>query len=167
VLGVRNDGLDTVEVMRGVFAGRINIPRRIDCGAAQRRRATLHRVADGFYEWRRPADRFTYTLPLWPSRSPSPVFGSRAMVWRRATCDLPSELARRGGGTRSPCPSSFRETAVALWLDPNRYPPDAAGAVLRPLDPARSMTVREVSRRVNNANYDAADVLAAPEPRLF
>jgi putative SOS response-associated peptidase YedK len=55
---------------------------------------------------------------------------------------------------------------VALWLDPEPLAPDAAGAVLRPLDPAL-MTVREVSRRVNNANYDAADVLAAPEPRLF
>jgi putative SOS response-associated peptidase YedK len=55
---------------------------------------------------------------------------------------------------------------VALWLDPEPLPPDAAGAVLRPLD-AAFMTVREVSRRVNNANYEAADVLAAAEPRLF
>jgi putative SOS response-associated peptidase YedK len=55
---------------------------------------------------------------------------------------------------------------VALWLDPEPLPADVAGAILRPLD-AALMAVREVSRRVNNPNYDAADVLAAAEPRLF
>jgi putative SOS response-associated peptidase YedK len=56
--------------------------------------------------------------------------------------------------------------SLSLWLDPEPLPPDAAAVLLRPLDGAL-MTVREVSRRVNNAAYDAADVLAAPDPRLF
>jgi hypothetical protein len=38
--------------------------------------------------------------------------------------------------------------------------------VLQPFD-ASLMRVREVSTRVNNANYDAADVLERSDPRLF
>jgi len=45
-------------------------------------------------------------------------------------------------------------------------PPEVAAGLLRPLD-ARLMRVREVSRRVNNANYDAPDVLESADPRLF
>ncbi len=53
-----------------------------------------------------------------------------------------------------------------LWLDPEPLPPEVAASLLRPFDPAL-MTVREVSTRVNNANYDAADVLADAAPRLL
>jgi putative SOS response-associated peptidase YedK len=55
---------------------------------------------------------------------------------------------------------------VDLWLDPEPLPPEVAASILRPLD-ANLMTVREVSMRVNNANYDEADVLMDSDPRLF
>ena len=55
---------------------------------------------------------------------------------------------------------------VDLWIDPDRLPPEVAAAILRPLA-ADLMTVREVSMRVNNANYDAADVLSSADPRLL
>jgi putative SOS response-associated peptidase YedK len=163
VLGVRNDGLDTVEVMRWGVRGRINIRSE---SIASRRSAVARRCiefADGFYEWRerRP---FYYTL-----RSGEPF--AFAGLWEPsnglAACDVvtcrPNSLV---AAVHDRMPVILSGDGVALWLDPEPLAPDAAGAVLRPLDPAL-MTVREVSRRVNNANYDAADVLAAPEPRLF
>ncbi|MGB8150619.1 MAG: SOS response-associated peptidase, partial [Candidatus Cybelea sp.] len=163
VLGVRNDGLDTAEVMRWGVRGRINIRAE---SIASRRSAVVRRCiefADGFYEWRerRP---FYYTL-----RSGEPF--AFAGLWEPsnglAACDVvtcrPNSLV---AAVHDRMPVILSGDGVALWLDPEPLPADAAGAVLRPLDPAL-MTVREVSRRVNNANYDAADVLAAPEPRLF
>jgi len=63
-------------------------------------------------------------------------------------------------------PVLLARDAIALWLDPEPLPPEVAGSLLRPFDPAL-MTVREVSMRVNNANYDAADVLADAAPRLL
>ena len=163
VLGVRNDGSDTVEMMRWGVRGRINIRAE---SVASRRGAVARRCiefADGFYEWRdrRP---FYYTL-----RSGEPF--AFAGLWEPgnglAACDVvtcrPNSLV---AAVHDRMPVILSRDGVALWLDPEPLPPDAAAAVLRPLDPAL-MAVREVSRRVNNADYDAADVLAAAEPRLF
>jgi putative SOS response-associated peptidase YedK len=163
VLGVRNDGRDTVEVMRWGVRGRINIRAE---SIAARRGAVARRCiefADGFYEWRdrRP---FYYTL-----RSGEPF--AFAGLWEAgnglAACDVvtcrPNSLV---AAVHDRMPVILYGDGVALWLDPEPLPADAAGAILRPLD-AALMAVREVSRRVNKANYDAADVLAAAEPRLF
>ena len=55
---------------------------------------------------------------------------------------------------------------VDLWIDPEPLPVEVAASILRPLA-AEIMQVREISARVNNANYDAADVLADADPRLL
>ena len=63
-------------------------------------------------------------------------------------------------------PVILTREGVERWLDPEALPAEVAASILLPFD-AALMEVREVSRRVNNANYDAADVLAAADPRLL
>lgn len=163
VLGVRNDGRYTVEEMRWGVRGRINI--RAESIAARRGPVPRRSIefADGFYEWRdrRP---FYYTL-----KSGEPF--AFAGLWEpgngAAACDVvtcpPNSLV---AAVHDRMPVILSGDAVALWLDPEPLPPDVARAILRPFD-AALMQVREVSRRVNNANYDAADVLATADPRLL
>jgi putative SOS response-associated peptidase YedK len=55
---------------------------------------------------------------------------------------------------------------VELWLDPEPLPVEVAASILKPFE-AERMHVREVSKRVNNAAYDASDVLDGGEPRLL
>ncbi len=163
VLGVRNDGRDTVEEMLWGVRGRINIRAE---SIAARRTAVRRRCiefADGFYEWRegRP---FYYAL-----RSGEPF--AFAGLWEpsegMASCDVvtcrPNSLV---AAVHDRMPVMLTGDSVTLWLDPEPLPPEVAGAMLRPFD-AALMQVREVSKRVNNADYDAADVLSAAEPRLF
>jgi putative SOS response-associated peptidase YedK len=163
ILGVRNDGRETVEEMHWGVRGRINI--RAESVAA--RRAPIRRrciqFADGFYEWRdgRP---YYYTL-----RSGRPF--AFAGLWEpgngAASCDIvtcpPNELV---APVHNRMPVILHDDTLELWLDRQPLPPEVAASILRPFD-ASLMQVREVSRRVNNANYEAADVLGDPEPRLL
>ena len=155
VLGVRNDGRDVVEELRWCIDGRINI--RAESIAA--RRAPVRRrcieFADGFYEWRdrRP---FYYTL-----RSEEPF--AFAGLWEpqngSAACDVvtcePNALVAQ---VHDRMPVILTGSNVDLWLDPEPLPPEVAASILRPLD-ANLLNVRAVSTRLNNANYDAVDVL--------
>lgn len=163
VLGVRNDGRDTVEEMRWGIRGRINI--RAESITARRdpvRRRCIE-FADGFYEWRhgRP---YYYTL-----RSGEPF--AFAGLWERVdgtpSCDVvtcpPNALV---APVHDRMPVILLRDRIDVWLDPQPLPPEVAGALLQPLD-ADLMEMREVSRRVNNANYDAADALGSPELRLL
>jgi putative SOS response-associated peptidase YedK len=163
VLGVRNDGRSIAEPMRWGIRGRVNI--RAESILARRgpvRRRCIE-FADGFYEWldRRP---YYYTL-----RSGEPF--AFAGLWEAdegsAACDVvtcpPNELVAK---VHDRMPVMLLPDAIELWLAEQPLPPEVAGSVLQPLD-ASLMRVREVSKRVNNANYDSADVLAAPEPRLL
>ncbi len=163
VLGVRNDGRNVVEALRWGIRGRINI--RAESILA--RRGSIPRrcieFADGFFEWsnRRP---FYYTL-----KSGEPfVF---AGLWEpndgSVSCDVitcePNALV---AGVHDRMPVILTNSTADLWLDPQPLPPQVAASILRPLD-AGLMQVRQVSTRVNNASYDAADVLESAEPRLF
>jgi putative SOS response-associated peptidase YedK len=163
VFGVRNDGRDVVEELTWGIRGRVNI--RAESIVARRspiRRRCIE-FADGFYEWqsRRP---FYYTL-----RSGEPF--AFAGLWEpedgTAACDVatcePNALVAR---VHDRMPVILTGSRVDMWLDPDPLPPQLAASILRPLD-ASLMQVREVSTRVNNANYDAADVLSTGDPRLF
>ncbi|HYL27657.1 MAG TPA: SOS response-associated peptidase, partial [Candidatus Nitrosotalea sp.] len=163
VLGVRNDGRDVAEELRWGIRGRINI--RAESILARRgplRRRCIE-FADGFYEWfeRRP---FYYTLK---SGEPFAFAGLWEAENGNAGCDVatcePNELVAR---VHDRMPVILTGSQIDMWLDPDPMPPEAAAAILRPFD-ANAMQVREVSRRVNNANYDAPDVLAGSDPRLF
>lgn len=163
VVGVRNDGRNVAEVLHWGIRGRINIRGE---SIAARRDPILRRCiefADGFFEWsnRRP---FYYTLK---SGAPFAFAGLWAPYDGTAACDIvtcePNGLVAPVHGRM---PVILVEDAVDAWLDPEPLPAEAAAAILRPLD-ASLMEMREVSTRVNNANYDAADALAPPDPRLL
>lgn len=164
VLGVRNDGRDVAEELQWGIAGRINI--RSESIAARRspvRRRCIE-FADGFYEWRnrRP---FYYTLK---SGEPFAFAGLWEPQNGTAACDLatcePNSLVAR---VHDRMPVILTGSTVDLWLDPQPLPAEVAASILRPLD-ANLMKVREVSMRVNNADYDAADVLSEDSDlRLF
>lgn len=163
MLGVRNDGSDRVEELHWGLRGRINV--RGESIAA--RRAPIRRrcieFADGFFEWSggRP---YYFTLA---SGEPFAFAGLWEPLDGTAACDVatcePNALV---APVHDRMPVILTGSAVDLWLDPDPLPPEAAAAVLRPLD-ARLMRVREVSKRVNNANYDAPDVLDEADPRLL
>jgi putative SOS response-associated peptidase YedK len=163
VLGVRNDGRDAAEELHWGVRGRINI--RAESILARRGPIARRCIefADGFYEWsdRRP---FYYTLE---SGEPFALAGLWEPFNGSAACDVvtcePNALVRP---VHNRMPVILRGSAVDVWLDPEPLPPEVAGSILRPLD-ASLMHVREVSKRVNNANYDAADVLSPAEPSLF
>ena len=163
VLGVRNDGRDRVEELIWGIRGRVNIR----CESILARRSPIRRrcieFADGFYEWRdrRP---YYYTLKsgepfvfagLWDSDNGAP---SCDVV----TCE-PNALV---APIHDRMPVILTPSNVDLWIDSEPMPPEVAASLLRPLDPVL-LEVREVSKRVNNANYDAADVLSSADPRLL
>lgn len=163
VLGVRNDGRDLVEELHWGIRGRINVRAesiRSRSGPIARR---CIEFADGFYEWsnRRP---FYYTLK---SGKPFAFAGLWEPSNGSASCDVvtcePNALV---APVHDRMPVILGERELGLWLDPNPLPPEIAGRILCPFD-AALMEVREVSRRVNRADYDAADVLTAPDPRLI
>jgi len=163
VLAVRNDGRDTVEPMVWGIRGRINV--RAESLASWRRpiRRRCIEFADGFYEWR---DRRPYYYTL-RSGEPFAFAGLWDPLDDDACCDIvtcePNALV---APVHDRMPVILARENVDLWLDPEPLPPEVAGKILRPFD-AEKMDVREVSTRVNNANYDGADVLADPELRLL
>jgi putative SOS response-associated peptidase YedK len=163
VLGVRNDGRNVAEELHWGIRGRINI--RAESIAARRGPIARRCIefADGFFEWsnRRP---FYYTLQ---SGEPFAFAGLWEPDDGSASCDIatcePNALV---APVHDRMPVILTADAVDLWLDPEPLPPEVAASVLRPID-AGLMRVREVSTRVNNANYDAPDALESADPRLF
>jgi putative SOS response-associated peptidase YedK len=163
ILGVRNDGRNIAEALRWGIRGRINIRAE----SIMARRAPIRRrcieFADGFYEWsnRRP---FYYTLK---SGRPFAFAGLWDALDGTVACDIatcePNALV---APVHDRMPVILTGSTVDLWLDPEPLPPEVAGSILHPLDP-ELMDVREVSTRVNNANYDEADALAPADPRLL
>jgi putative SOS response-associated peptidase YedK len=175
VLGVRNDGQDRIEALRWGFAPAwsetpsapplINARAETLAGrpafrdALRRRRCVV--FADGFYEWRakKPvyftlADGAPFAFAgLWePGHDAAP---SCVIV----TC-APNALVR---GVHDRMPVILTPDAIPLWLAPEELPPDVASSVLQPYDATR-MRARDVSTRLNNAGYDAPDVLQDDDP---
>ncbi len=74
------------------------------------------------------------------------------------TCE-PNDLVR---AVHDRMPVILPHDAAETWVSEEADGAEAA-AVLRPLDAAR-MDARPVSSRVNNANYDAPDVLSDDDP---
>lgn len=165
VLGVRNDGRKSAELLHWGIAGRINI--RAESIAARRdaiRRRSVE-FADGFYEWRNRRPVY-YTLA---SGEPFAFAGLWVPENGSAACDIvtcePNALV---APVHNRMPVILAPEALELWLDPDPLPPEVARSILRPFD-ASLMRARDVSRRVNNANYDAPDVLQRDpdSPGLF
>jgi len=176
VLAVRNDGNDTVEAMiwglvpawsRDPNIGSKLINARVETlaekpafrDALRRRRCIL--FADGFYEWhaKRPV-RFTLEdeapfafAGLWEA---APRGGATCTI---VTCEA-NQIVRPVHGRM---PVILTEDALEPWLTPGDLTPAAATALLGPYDPAH-MRAHPASTRLNDARYDAHDVLDANEP---
>lgn len=161
VPGVRNDGRDAIDVLRWGMRGRINVRR--ETLAAWRgpvaRRCIL--FADGFYEWRgrtpvyytlRSGEPFAFA-GIWEADGPAPA------MCAIATCE-PNELVR---AVHDRMPVILPSSALDLWLAPEPLPSGVAAAMLQPFD-AGAMQGRDVSMRLNDARYDAPDVLTYRDP---
>lgn len=155
VLGVRNDGSNAAELMRWGVRGRVNIRAE---SLVSRRNPIARRCiefADGFYEWR---NRRPYYYSL-KSGEPFALAGLWEPSNGNASCDV---VTCEPNGLVAPVhdrmPVMLAGSTIDIWLDPEPLPREIAASILRPFD-AGLMQMREVSTRVNNANYDAVDVL--------
>jgi putative SOS response-associated peptidase YedK len=157
VLGVRDDGDDTIEPMAWGLHGRINVRAE----SLERRRAPIRRrcilFADGFFEWHAKQPVY-FTLAngepfafagVWEPNRDAP--STCAIV----TCE-PNDLV---SAVHDRMPVILGRDSIELWLAPEPLPVDIATSVLRPYD-AAAMRSRDVSLRVNNAKYDAPDILS-------
>jgi putative SOS response-associated peptidase YedK len=164
VLGVRNDGNNAAELMRWGVRARINI--RAESIVARRNPVARRCIefADGFYEWR---NRRPYYYAL-KSGEPFALAGLWEPANGNVSCDVvtcePNALV---APVHDRMPVMLADSAIEIWLDPEPLPTEVAASILQPFD-ADLLQVREVSPRVNNANYDAADVLESTgEMRLL
>ena len=146
MLGVRNDGRDTVEALRWGVRGRINI--RAESILARRNpiRRRCIEFADGFYEWqnRRP---FYYTLR---SGEPFAFAGSLGTAsTASAACDVVTcEPNAVVAPVHDRMPVMLTGDEVELWLDPEPLPPEVAGIDLAAVrrgadDGARGVDARQ------------------------
>lgn len=161
---MRNDGNNAAELMRWGVRARINI--RAESIVARRNPVARRCIefADGFYEWR---NRRPYYYAL-KSGEPFALAGLWEPANGNVSCDVvtcePNALV---APVHDRMPVMLADSAIEIWLDPEPLPAEVAASILQPFD-ADLLQVREVSPRVNNANYDAADVLESTgEMRLL
>jgi putative SOS response-associated peptidase YedK len=160
VLGARDGGRAVIEPLTWGLHGRVNVrAERLTAGGRVGHRCVL--FADGFYEWRdRKPVRFTLH-----SAEPFALAGVWAPVREGppacaiVTCE-PNELVRP---VHDRMPAIVPADALDVWLGDDDLPADVARAILQPFA-ASAMAAQPVSRRVNNARYDAPDVLRDDDP---
>jgi putative SOS response-associated peptidase YedK len=159
VLGVRDAGGERVEVLRWGVDGRINARAETLAKRAVPRRCVL--FADGFYEWR---GKIPYRFTL-PDDEPFALAG----VWEPSTVGAPdfeivtcapNELVRE---FHNRMPVVLPPAALDAWLSPHSLAGAEAERLLQPYA-ADAMRVALVSTRLNDAAYDAPDVLLANDP---
>jgi putative SOS response-associated peptidase YedK len=157
VLAVVNDGQELVAPLNWGIAGRINA--RAETIAADTVPFRCIVFADGFYEWcgRKPV---YYTL------RDERVFAF-AGIWQPGTtpeCAIvtcpPNELV---AAVHDRMPVILADDALDRWLSTEDLSPPQARALLLPYN-AAAMQSRTVSMRLNNARYDAPDVLIDNDP---
>ena len=144
VLGVRNDGHDTVEEMRWGVRGRINIRAE---SIAARRSAVCDAASSLPTASTNGANAAHFTIRCTrASRLPSPDFGSPGNGL--AACDVvtcrPNALV---AAVHDRMPVILSGDGLSLWLDPEPLPPDAAGAAIAPARPCADDRSRSVEAR--------------------
>lgn len=159
VIGVRDRGGDRAEVLRWGIEGRINARAETLARRTVPRRCIV--FADGFYEWRGKVP-VRYALAgdapfalagVWDAHAGGPP------DFVLVTC-APNELVR---AVHDRMPVILPPSLVAAWLSPEPLGGEAALALLQPFD-AAGMLAADASTRLNNARYDAPDVLLADDP---
>lgn len=159
VLGVRNDGRAAVEAMHWGIDGRINARAETIDRAQTPRRCII--FADGFYEWSagKPSyfslrDGVPFAFAgLWQAQ------GDAAPACTIVTCRSNDVVA----AIHDRMPVILPPEAVDVWLSSEDLPHDVRGAMLRPYE-AAEMRSRAVSTRLNDARYDAPDILLHEDP---
>ena len=150
---------NAVEQMQWGIHGRINARAESVSSRSQRNRCII--FADGFYEWR--DKRPTY----FQLRNAEPF--AFAGIWNslegsEAQCSIittePNDLVRP---IHDRMPVILPDDALDVWLGESDLPTDVLRAMLWPYQ-AESMTARSASGRLNNARYDAPDVLVDDDP---
>jgi putative SOS response-associated peptidase YedK len=159
VLGVRNDGRNEVTPLEWGIDGRINARAETVASRPLAFRCVI--FADGFYEWRgrKPVyytmkdDRVFAFAGIWNpvANGPTPC----AIV----TCP-PNELVAR---VHDRMPAILTDDELDAWLASKDLSPEQARGFLKPYDTA-AMLARDVSMRLNDARYDAPDVLIDNDP---
>lgn len=158
VLGVRNGVENLVETLQWGIGGRINARAEGLANQPPHRRCIV--FADGFYEWHdKKPRRFTLV-----SGAPFAMAG----VWQTGPavpgCAIVTTAANdlvRAAHDRMPV--LLDDDALIHWLAPDLLARETMRAILRPYPPAR-MRAAPVSMRLNNARYDAPDVLRDDDP---
>jgi putative SOS response-associated peptidase YedK len=159
ILGVRNDGRNDVEPLRWGIDGRINA--RVETVTARPLAFRCIIFADGFYEWRgrkpvyhtmkdeRPFAFAGIWQPVIEGEPPSAI----------VTCE-PNELVAR---VHDRMPAILRDDQLDAWLSEGDMATEVTRAFIRPYD-SNAMQARDVSMRLNDARYDAPDVLIDNDP---
>jgi putative SOS response-associated peptidase YedK len=147
--------------------------------AFARRRCLV--LADGFFEWERPA--LSPGVPKqawWVTRADGAPFAFAGVwaTWRPGgtdsdplrTCAIVTTRANRAvAGIHDRMPVILPAGAEAAWLDAGT-PPGALRALLAPL-PEAETALRRVGSAVNDARHDEPDCLdpppPSPQPALF
>jgi len=159
VLGVINDGRNSVQPLHWGIGGRINARAESITARPVAFRCVI--FADGFYEWRgsKPVyytmkdDRLFAMAGVWePVRDGEPPC---AIV----TCP-PNALVAR---VHDRMPAILHDGDLEQWLAPHDLAPGEARRLLQPYDQA-DMTARDASMRLNDARYDRPDVLVDDDP---
>lgn len=158
VLGVKNDGADAIEDMAWGIGGRINARAETIAPTFQRNRCVI--FADGFYEWQNKRPIY-FQLQ---DGEPFAFAGIWASNHGATECAIvttePNALVRP---VHDRMPVILPLEALDVWLGQDELPPEVVRALLAPY-PAEAMVSRPVSSRLNNARYDAADVLVDNDP---
>ena len=132
--------------------------------AFARRRCLI--LADGFYEWYRPAGEGARPQPYYFRLASGQPFGFAGLwdTWRPpagepiSTCTIITCAANeRVARIHDRMPVILDKTALWSWLDPSAALPDLQRMLLP--YPAEAMTHYPVSRRINNPAYDAEDLI--------
>lgn len=157
ILGVCSDNAERVQPMRWGIDGKINARAERLGGRLQQRCIVF---ADGFYEWDVQGPVY-FTLPdgepfalagIWKNEP-----AGRACVL--VTCD-PNDLVRP---VHNRMPVLLSGERLEAWLSLTAGTKADVARLAAPYD-AKAMHRRRVSTRLNNAQYDAPDVLLDDAP---
>lgn len=159
VLGVLDDGSDRVAPLQWGIDGRINARAETVTQHALPFRCII--FADGFYEWRGKK-------PVYYTLKDDRVFAFAGIFEPVTSGTVPcaiitvpaNDLVAR---VHDRMPAILKDDELDRWLAPTDLTPEQAREFLKAYDP-HAMQARDVSTRLNDARYDAPDVLVDNDP---
>ena len=159
VLGVLDDGSERVLPLHWGIEGRINARAETVTQRALPFRCII--FADGFYEWRGKK-------PVYYTMKDDRVFAFAGIFEPVASgqprCAIitvpPNELV---APVHDRMPAILKDDEIVTWLAPGDLPSEQARALIQSYE-SSNMQARDVSMRLNDARYDAPDVLVDNDP---